>query len=235
VARRVRLEAVLGIGVLGATALLATTSPSDGSAGVAIRPVPNAFGEVAPGMTLSLSPGRPGVNRAVVETTDALAMSNVALELVLDRVDEGTTTRVELHHPGMEGMDHSQMTMPGGEPTDPGVVEWSADALVLPAESAWEANVLVLSTTGTELARQRYAFALGADGVVDGAVTSLVNPESVVAVLLLLGGALAIGLALGGGSLPRCDARASQIALRIGGSVSLVLGLLLGADVIMRM
>jgi methionine-rich copper-binding protein CopC/putative copper export protein len=233
VARRARVEALLGIGVLGVTAVLATTSPSDGSAGVAIRPVPNAFGEVAPGMSLSLGPGRPGVNRVVVETTDTLAMSNVALELVLDRVDEGTTTRVELHHPGMEGMDHGAM----GAPADgePGVVAWSADALVLPADSAWDANVLVLSSAGTELARQRFAFAMGTDGIAAGAVTSLVNPQSVIAVLLMIAGAVGIGLAIGGGSLPRCDARASQVALRLGGGISLVLGLLVGADAILRL
>jgi copper transport protein len=236
VARRARVEALLGIGVLGVTAVLATTSPSDDARGVTIRPVPDAFDEVAPGMSLSLNPGRPGVNRAVVETTDALAMSNVALELVLDRVDAGTTTRVELHHPGMEGMegmDHGAMGAPGD--AQPGVVAWTADALVLPADSAWDANVLVLSSAGTELARQRFAFAMGTDGIAAGAETSLVNPQSVIAVVLLIAGAVGIGLAIGGGSLPRCDARASQIALRLGGATSLVLGLLVGADAILRL
>jgi hypothetical protein len=133
----------------------------------------------------------------------------------------------------MEGMDHGAM----GAPADgePGVVAWSADALVLPADSAWDANVLVLASAGTELARQRFAFAMGADGIVAGAVTSLVNPQSVIAVLLLIAGAVGIGLAIGGGSLPRCDARASQVALRLGGGISLVLGLLVGADAILRL
>lgn len=229
-ARRVRGEAVLGVAVLAATAVLATTSPSTDSAGSLIEPVPDAFGAVAPEMTLSLAPGRPGVNRAVVETTDALAMSGVRLELVLDRLDDGTTTRAELHHPGMAGMDHG-----AGAAAEPGLVAWTADALVLPANSEWDANVLTLSSTGTELARQRYAFTMGAESVTEGRVEPIITPSSVIAGLLLLGGGLAIGLAFGGASLPRCDARASRIALRIGGGTALVLGVLVGLDTVIRM
>ena len=60
------------------------------------------------------------------------------------------------------------------------------------------------------------------------------NPATVVAVLLALGGAVALGLGLGGASLPRCEAAASRIALFGGGGIAVVLGAAIGATQLLR-
>ena len=80
---RLTIEVALIGSVLLMTAALATTPPTEGTTGVAIAPVPDAFGDTTPGMSLTLAPGRPGVNRATVTTTDAMAMISGGLELVL--------------------------------------------------------------------------------------------------------------------------------------------------------
>jgi len=46
-------------------------------------------------MSMAVIPGRPGVNRVVVSTIDAMAGS-AAMELSLDNLEDGTTTRVPL-------------------------------------------------------------------------------------------------------------------------------------------
>ena len=90
------------------------------------------------------------------------------LDLTLDRLETGESTRIPLTLSGlegmggMEGMDHGGMV----ERNDDGTIDWYADAIVLPADSSWEAGVHVLaSSTGNELARQRFSFALDADGI----------------------------------------------------------------------
>ncbi len=217
------------------TASLAVTPPTDEPRGVAIAPVPDAFGEVLPNMRMEVAPGRPGVNRITVNTTDALAASG-GLDLTLDRLETGESTRIPLTLAGlegmgdMEGMDHGGMV----ERNDDGTVDWYADAIVLPADSSWEAGVHVLaSSTGNELARQRFSFALDADGIAEGQVTALVTPGSVVAFGLVIAGALSLGLALGGVPLPRCDARTSRWALTVGGALSLGLGLVMGIGMLL--
>ena len=51
-----------------------------------------------------------------------------------------------------------------------------------------------------------------------------------VAALFVVGGALALGVGLGGGRLPRCDPDVSRIALRAGGVAALALGIAIGID-----
>ena len=121
---RLTIEWAAAIAVLAVTAVLATTPPGE-ARGVAIAPIPDAFGSVAPDMSLEVVPGRPGVNRIVVTTTDALAAGSGTLELAVDRLDTGTSTQIPLvpegmasmsgmeGMPGMEGMDHV-----GGTPDD---------------------------------------------------------------------------------------------------------------------
>jgi putative copper export protein len=221
--RRITVEVMLAATVLVLTAALAITPPVDEPTGVAIAPIPDAFGNVAPGMQMDVVPGRPGINRIVVTTTDALAMSST-LELALDNLDAGTTTRVPLVLAGMAGMDHSgtaglSMTTPDG------TIDWTADAVVLPADSQWDTTVRVLAAgTETELSRQRFAFTLSSDGIDEGRVSTLVNPATIIAGMLVIGGALGLGLGIGGASLPRCEAVASRVALLGGGGVALVLG-----------
>ena len=45
------------------TGVLAITPPVEEPTGVGIKPVPDAFGATTPGVTMTLSPGRPGINR----------------------------------------------------------------------------------------------------------------------------------------------------------------------------
>ena len=228
---RLAIEAGLAAAVLLVTATLATTPPVDEVGGVAIAPVPDAFGATTPGMTMSLAPGRPGVNRVVVTTTDAMAMISGGLELVLDRVDAGTTTRVPLTlapdaMAGHEGMDDR-----GAEPRrSDSPVDWTADAVVLPPDSRWDMSVVAVGTEGAELARQRFSFSLSDTGVAEGMISSIATPATAVAAMLLVGGALGIGLGLGGGRLPRTDPAASRMALRVGGVTAVVLGAAIGLD-----
>jgi len=220
---RLTVEAMAAIAVLVMTAALATTPPVEEVSGVAIQPIPDAFGEVTPGMSMEIVPGRPGVNRIVVNTTDAMAAAD-AFELGLDRLDDGSTTRVPLTHPGMQGMDHAGMSME----SDDGTIDWFADAVVLPADSQWDTSVRILGSDDAELSRQRFAFTLSDDGIDEGRMTTLLNPAVAIAVLLVLGGALGLGLGLGGMALPRCEAWASRLALVGGGVVAVVLGLVIG-------
>ena len=55
--------------------------------------MPDAFGEVAPGMTMEVIPGRPGVNRIVVRTPEAMVAVD-RMELGLEDLDKGTSTSV---------------------------------------------------------------------------------------------------------------------------------------------
>ncbi len=125
----------------------------------------------------------------------------------------------------MEEMDHTGMV----ERNDDGTVDWYADAVVLPAGSSWDASVLVTARgTGDELTRQRFSFALDEEGIAEGQVVSVVTVGSVIALILVVGGALGLGLGLGGVALPRCDAATSRGALVVGGAVSIALGLAMG-------
>lgn len=226
---RITIEVMLATTVLVLTAALASTPPLEEPSGVPIEPVPDAFGAVAPGMSMAVIPGRPGVNRVIVTTTDAMATSST-LELGLDRLDDGSTTRVPLVLEGMAGMDHGAGTAGMAHATEDGTVDWVADAVVLPAGSRWDTSVRVLSDDETELSRQRFAFTLSTDAIDDGRVTSLLDPATGVAVALLLGGALGLGLGLGGMPLPRCEAATSRIALVGGGTIATLLGAMIGAS-----
>jgi copper transport protein len=225
---RVTVEVMAIAVVLLMTAALATTPPVEEAAGVAIEPIPDAFGETAPGMSMEVVPGRPGVNRIVVTTI--AEMSGVGgLDLGLDNVIDGTTNLVSLSLEDMGGMDHDSM---GGMPmeTDDGTIDWTADAVVLPADSQWDTSVRIMASSGDEVSRQRFAFALGDERIVEGAVTTLFDPVTGVALVLLLGGALGIGLGLGGARLPRCEEVASRVALLAGGSTAVLLGGAIGVD-----
>jgi hypothetical protein len=213
------------------SAALATTPPVEDATGIEIAAIPDAFGEVMPGMTLEVVPGRPGVNRVVVRTN--AAMAGVDMELGLERIDGGGTTRVPLVLRGLEGMegmeemramDHSAMVTPDPD----GRVSRVADALVLPAGSDWDASVRILGSDGTELSRQRFSFALSGEGISEGRAGTWLTWGTVIAGLLAAIGAVGLGLGLGGAILPRCEPLASRIALVGGGVVGVALGALIG-------
>jgi hypothetical protein len=226
---RIRIEAMLAGAVLVMSAALATTPPTDEAAGVPIEPLPDAFGEIAPGMAMEIAPGWPGVNRIVVRTSQAMLAVD-RMELGLERLDDGSTTSVPLVLEGMEGqaatggMDHGAHVTPNPD----GTVDWIADAVVLPADTHWDASVRILTDDGDELQRQRFAFALDESGVDEGQVEPILTWGLVIAVALGVGGAIGIGLGLGWFTLPRCEQGASRMALLGGGAVGVVLGLAIG-------
>jgi hypothetical protein len=121
-------------------------------------------------------------------------------------------------------MDHAGMATADGD----GRVDWFADALILPDGSDWDTSVRIQGSDGTELSRQRFAFSLDADGIADGRVRDDVNPASAAALALLVGGALGIGLGVGGFTIPRTERIASRVALVGGGIGGVVLGALIG-------
>jgi hypothetical protein len=224
---RLTVEVAAAAAVLAVTAVLATTPPTEQAPGVPIAPVPDAFGRIAPDMTLTLTPGRPGVNRITVTTTDAMAMTSGTLELGLDRLDTGSTTLVPLTL--AEGaMDHGGMS--GSDAPAGGTVGWTADAVVIPAGTQWDASVRIMSSAGTELSRQRFSFALSETGVADGRDSGPFDPLLLFGGLLGLGGAVGLGIGLGGGRLPRCDERASRWALTVGGVAAAILGITIGLE-----
>jgi copper transport protein len=230
---RVALEAMAAGAVLVFAAVLAATPPTEEGRGVEIAPLPDAFGQVAPGMAMEIVPGRPGVNRVVVTATDAL--EPLDLTLGLDQLDTGTSSTVALvprgleGMAGMEGMEHGSMVARNED----GTIDWTADALVLPAGSTWNATVQATNADGTELARQRFAFALDDGGISEGELTTLVNPAAAMAIMLLAGGAIGLGLGIGGFTLPRCEASASRLALLGGGTTGVVLGALIGLQALL--
>jgi copper transport protein len=230
---RLGIEVGLALVVLLVAATLSRTPPPAAETGVALQPLPDAFGETVPGLTLSLLPGRPGVNG--VEVTGVGAVGSLPAELTLDRLDAAGSTRIELIPVDGTGdavpmpsvMDHgATLTTPAtGEPA------WTGSAIVLPAGSEWNANVSLLSSDGElELARQRFAFTMGADVLAAGRERPLVDPVAIVSLALLVGGALGVGLGVGGWRLPRCDAAASRLVLLVGGTIGGLLGLAIGAS-----
>ena len=109
-------------------------------------------------MTMEIIPGRPGVNRIVVRTPEAMVAVD-RMELALEDLDKGTSTSVPLVLEGMAGGE----SMPGMEhtthvtPNPDGTIDWIAGAIVLPADSHWDASVRILTDDGAELQRQRFS------------------------------------------------------------------------------
>jgi hypothetical protein len=76
---------------------------------------------------------------------------------------------------------------------------------------------------------------MGDDGLTEGRSGSFLTPETAIALVLVLAGGIGVGLAVGGSALPRCERRASRIALSVGGATGLALGMLIGLDALMRL
>jgi copper transport protein len=225
---RLTAETAGAAGVLLATAFLASTPPPGPARGVAIEPIPDAFGTVAPNMRMEITPGRPGVNRILVITDDLLA-ALPGLELGLDRVDAGTSSLVPLV------LDSSTGSTGGGGGhahggASSGTALWIADAIVLPTGSAWDTSVRLLTSDGSVAGRQRFAFTMASDGIAAGRDVELLSPALGIAVLMAVGGAVGLGLTAGGASLPRCDPRASRLALGAASGIGFVLGIAIGTE-----
>ncbi len=226
---RITVEVLLATGVLVLTAALAITPPVDQPTGVGIQPIPDAFGDVAPGMSMEVIPGRPGLNRIVVTTTDALATSST-LELGLDDLDSGID-HAGAARAGVDAGDEPRRAR--GWSTRPRTgrsIGRPMRSCCRPAANgtrasgSWRPPAARRSRANDSRSRCRTM------GSTRDVSTSLVNPATAVASLLILGGALGLGLGIGGASLPRCEAAASRLALLAGGGIAVVLGAAIGAS-----
>lgn len=221
---RLFAEAGLGLAVLAATAILSTAPPA-ATRGIPLEPRPSALGEVNRAIALSISPGRPGVNQLAVDLQGTIG--DLPLDLLLSHVETGTQTRISLAgtQPGTEPIDHTQHT---ARAPSSGEERYVAGAVVIAADSHWDANVVVGDGRGGEILRQRFTFTMGESTLTDGAVGSLADGALIAGLALLLGGVLAVGLGLGGFRLPRTELAASRLALLGGGGVAAATGLAIG-------
>ncbi|MEO8246116.1 MAG: copper resistance protein CopC [Chloroflexota bacterium] len=222
---RLLTEAGLALGVLAATALLSTTPPGV-TRGIALQARPSASGEVLPFISLSIAPGRPGVNQLAVDISGDIG--DLPLDLVLSNTETGNESRISLAgaRPGTVPVDHTAHTAPATPSS--GLTRYVAGALAMQPETHWDASVVIGTGSGGDLYRQRFTFAIGENGLVDGAAGSLADGALVAGLLLLVGGLLALGLGLGGMVLPRAEAAASRVALLGGGAAAAVTGLAIG-------
>ena len=203
--RRLLLELVLGVAVLAITANLTSGSPTGDDRPVAISPAVSSAISAEPA-TLALLPGRSGPDRVVVGLP-AAPIQGTVVELVLQRLDESVgNTRITLR--------------PDFTRTSP---TFLADS-TFPTGSRWDASVVATTPSGTELARQRFVFALDVDGVSEGRDAPPIDPGLAVGVLLLVLGVLGLGFALAGGVLPRTISDASRPAMLGASLTGLVLG-----------
>ena len=227
IGRRVLGETAIAALVVVATANLTAGSPPAEGRPVAIAPAAGtALGGPA---DLALTPGVPGVNAVRVDLADA-PPADASVELVLQRLDQAIgSTRLPLIAVDEFGNPLGGHGGPGGHGgTDGGgPARHIANGAQLPDGSRWDASVVVIAADGAELARRRFTFAMGPDGVTEGRELPPLDPVLGLAALLLGAGVLALAYRLGGGNLPLTNAAASRVALLGGGVVSLLLGLVL--------
>jgi copper transport protein len=221
--RRVGVEAGLAIVVVVVTASLTNGAPASGGRPVPLAEAPAAVGQASFefGPTLAISPGRAGPNRFVVEVEGVRSDGGgsggdvAGVRLTLDRLDAPAAPVDQSLAPSVDGT-------------------WSADVGALPADSRWDAAVVASGSGGQQLARSRFVFGLGSDGLTEGRAEPPVDPAIAAALLLLGLGLLATVFAVAGGRLPRVEPRTGRLALLLGGPLGAALGvamLLLGPGV----
>ncbi|MEO8230176.1 MAG: copper resistance protein CopC [Chloroflexota bacterium] len=208
--RRLLLELVLGVAVLAITANLTSGSPTGADRSIAIAPAASSVVSAEPA-SLALLPGRPGPNRFEAGLPAPLAQGTL-VELVLQRLDQDV------------GSSRIPMRPAADSPTPRFVADVS-----LPAGTRWDATVVATASTGSELTRQRFVFALDGGAISEGRDTPPIDPGMAAAILLLLLGVVGLGYALAGGTLPRTAPDASRPAM-IGASVA---GVALGLAALM--
>jgi len=202
---RVVVESGLAIAVLIVTGVLASGSPPAQEKPVAIAAVPTSVAAGAVPPSLELAPGRPGPTRFVVAMRGV--PQHATVELQLQRLDSNGESRVDLSAHSTAGM-------------------YEASGGLLPADSRWDASIVLRTDQGAELSRTRYSFALDATGVSEGRATPALDPTTVAGVVLLVAAVLGLAFTLGGGTLPRVEPAASWIAVLVGSAAGAVLGVL---------
>ncbi len=201
---RVFLEGALALGVIVATGILASGSPPGQAAPIPIASVASSALD-AGSAELGIAPGRPGPTQFTVKLPTA-PVADATVELDLSRLDQAGETRLPLRPEA----DRLTWIAPGG---------------LLPANSQFDANVIVRNGAGVEQSRTRFTFALDDETIIAGRAEPPLDPVAIV-VAALIGAALVGGLLLvAGRTLPATDRRAGRVALLGGSVVSLVLGI----------
>ena len=208
--RRIAIEAGLALGVVVLAGNLAAGAPPGISRAIPIEPAASSSSSTL-SATLALQPGRPGPNRYWATLADP-PPAGAALELLLLRTD------------GTSGEAAIQLR-PVGEDASGAVRSFVADGGLLPANSRWAADVVVLGTDGVEASRSPFLFALDDATISAGRAVPPLEPGIVVAALLLASALLALGFVLAGGRVPRADPRAGRSAMLVGGLVGGALGI----------
>jgi copper transport protein len=208
---RVVVEAGLAVAVVAVSGVLASGIPPAGLQPVPISPAVTSAGSVLDAH-LAVAPGRAGPNQFVV--TGATVPSGDQLTLILQRLDQDVgSSRIPLQA-GADGA-------------------YVANGVSLIDGSRWDATVALEAADSSELARARFVFGMGADGLTEGEQTPIIDPAILLGALLLLAAMLGIVFTVAGGSLPRTDPRASRLAVFGASATAVVLGsaLLIGGVV----
>ena len=184
--RRLLAEAALAIGVLVAAANLASGSPPASQAAAEIERAPSSAVATMP-IDLQILPGRPGPNRLDV-VLPPRADPLISIDLVLQRLDSSVgPARYELRRLAGSTLDSLS-------PGDHFVV----DGGLLPPDSRWDATAVLLAPDGSELTRQRFAFALDGQGIVEGKSVPPLDPALIIAGVLLAASILGLAFVLAG-------------------------------------
>ncbi|HEY6570770.1 MAG TPA: copper resistance protein CopC [Candidatus Limnocylindrales bacterium] len=202
---RVTVEAALAIGVIVATAVLTSGAPPSQDAPIQIARATSTGSAGGFSTTLALAPGRPGPTRFVV-TVAPVPEAGHTVDLQLTRLDATGDSRVTMRPSATAGTFQSA----GG---------------LLPANSGWDATVIVRGPDTIEQSRTRFAFALDATTISEGRATPPVDPVLVIALLLLAAAAIGGVLLVARSRLPRVDQAVGRGALAAGAACALVLGL----------
>ena len=211
-ARRLAVEAALAFAVIVATANLTSGSPPGEGRPLAIAPAVTSATSVVPA-SLALQPAAPGPNQAWVGFPGSPpAGSSVSLMLQRLDADQGTSTIALSATPAQPGV--------------PGPATYTASGLLLPADSRWDATVVVSDAAGHETGRQRFTFALDSAALSAGRQTPPLDPALLVGIVLITGGVIGLGFWIGGGRPPLVEPRLGRQALAVGSALGGVLGVL---------
>jgi len=203
---RIRVEAILGLIIVGLSATLVSGSPPGTNAPIWIERAASTARSVA--ATLALEPGRPGPNRLLVQL-EAAVPDGGGVEIRLVQLD------------GFAGSSTIHL-----RPTQ-GDRDFVADGVVLGPESRWDAALVVRDAAATEIGRARFAWTLAAAGISEGRSAPIVDPTLVAAALLLGAALLGIAFTIAGGRLPLVHPTVGRQTLIAGGAIGAALGLIL--------
>jgi methionine-rich copper-binding protein CopC/putative copper export protein len=207
--RRIAFEAAFAIGVVVLAGNLAAASPPGLGRPVEIAQAATSATARLDG-SLAIQPGRPGPNRFTV-SLDASPPAGSIVELRLHRTDDMLGASTVALRPVSEG--HS------------GARAFVADAGILPAESGWNAEVVVVDEAGIEQARARFAFVLDDATIASGRAMPPIAPSLAAAGAMLIAALITLAFVLAGGAIPRVEPRLGRAAALAASVSAAALGL----------